>query len=195
MNQGMYGTAEFQVTAQTNGQVIKMTFFSVDGQQVSQCLCGVVMTAVTGIDDGHGRVHGSNHRRPFFGMTHGDDVCIAAYHAYSIRNAFPFGCRAAVCFGKAQHTAAQFQHSRFKAQAGSGRGFKKEGSQFFSAACVAVFIGIGDDVTSGGNQFVNFLDSQVCNINQISHFTSVLQLSSLGLLRKAMSLAMSDSLM
>ena len=54
VDEGMYGTAEFQVAAQTNSQVIKMPFFSVDGQQVCQCLCGVVMTAVTSIDDGHG---------------------------------------------------------------------------------------------------------------------------------------------
>ena len=49
---GVYGTTEFQVTAQTDGKMIQIAVEAADGLQVSQGLGWMLMAAVTGIDHG-----------------------------------------------------------------------------------------------------------------------------------------------
>ena len=76
MNQRMYGSAEFQVTAHPDGQVFKGALFPLNRQEVSQGLGRVIMSAVPGIDDRHRRTHGCNHRCALFGVAHGDAVSL-----------------------------------------------------------------------------------------------------------------------
>ena len=156
MNQRMYGSAEFQVTAHPDGQVFKGALFPLNRQEVSQGLGRVIMSAVPGIDDRHRRAHGCNHRCAFFWVAHGDDIGIAANHTHRIGNAFALGSGAVACTGEANHTAAKLQHSRFKAQTCTGGRLKKERRQFFAVALFCIFIGICNDIIGGGNQIIDF---------------------------------------
>ena len=90
LNEGMNGTAEFEVSAKAYCQPAQTALLPMDGQKVCKCLCRMEMTSVTSIDDRHGRASRSHKRRAFFRMSHRYDICIAAYHCDGIRYALAF---------------------------------------------------------------------------------------------------------
>ena len=51
----MDGAAEFQIAAQTDGQVIEAAFLAMDGQEIGEGLGRVIVPSVAGVDDGDGR--------------------------------------------------------------------------------------------------------------------------------------------
>ncbi len=86
----MYGTAKFQVTAQTDCQVMQTPFLTVNRHQVCQCLCWMLVTAVACINNGDFGKMGCPARRALFRMPHSTDICEAGHHTNGIGNAFPF---------------------------------------------------------------------------------------------------------
>ena len=52
-DKGMDGTAEFKVAAQAHRQVGETPLFSLDGEKVGEGLGGMVVSAVTRIDNGN----------------------------------------------------------------------------------------------------------------------------------------------
>ena len=168
-NQRVDSTAELQVTAQTYGQVFKTALFAPDGQKVRQSLGGVVVTAVAGIDHGDTCLADGHHRSAFLGMAHGNDVSVAANGAHSISHALALSGGGGGCGTEAQHIAAQFHHSRFKAEAGTGGGFKEQGGQLLAVASVGIFFGVCDDIFRGLKKTVHLLHSQVGDVQQALH--------------------------
>ena len=71
---------------------------------------------------------------------------------------------------KAQHITAQFHHSSRKAKTGTGRGFKEQGRQFLTFAGFSIFTGVFNDIASSVQQFVDFLNRKISNIDQASHY-------------------------
>ena len=102
----MYGTAELQITAQTNGKVIQVAVEAADGLQVGQRLGGVLMTAVTGIDHGDQGFLCSYHGSTFLGMAHSADVRITGDDADGIGYTFSLRSRRGSRIGEADDSAA-----------------------------------------------------------------------------------------
>ena len=182
----MHGAPEFQVTAESHGEVFKPALLAINGQQVCQRLGGMIVPAVPGIYDGDARVHCGDQRRTLLGVAHGDDVGVAADNLCRVGNAFSLGGRGALGFGEADHVSAELIHGGLKTQPGAGGGFKEQGGELLSAAEPAVGLGPGDDVVCGVNQLLKLFRAEIKNVNQASLHT-LLQLSSEGLFRKAIS--------
>ena len=161
----MNGASEFQVAAQTDGQVVQVTLQAVNGHQVGQCLGRMLVTAVARIDDRNRGIHRSDHRRTFLWMTHGSDVCKAADDTDGVSNAFTFSSGGRICRRKTDHAAAQLQHCRLKAQSGAGAWLIEQGSQFFALADFGIFCRILDDVVSYRKQLVDFLNGKIHRID------------------------------
>ena len=160
-DEGVNCTAELEVAAEADGQVVEAALFTVDGEQVGQRLRGVVVAAVARVDDGNLRVHGSDQRRAFLRVAHGNDVGIAAHGAHRVGNALALGGGRAACGPEAQHLATETEHRRLKAQARAGRGLKEERCEDLAVALVCVGLGVGDDVIGRGDHFVDLLGAQL----------------------------------
>ena len=168
-NQGVDGTAELQVAAQADGQALEGVLAAPDGQQVGQGLGGMVVSAVTCVDDGHACTAGSNNGSAFLGMTHDDDVSVAADGLNGVRQALTLSGGGRTGLGEADDGAAQALHSSLEAQSGTGGGLKEQGSQQLVVAGVLVLFGVCDNVLGGGDQLVDLLQGEVSNVHQISH--------------------------
>ena len=77
----MDSTAEFEVAAESDGKMIEPSFDGANGQKVCECLRGMLVSAVSGIDNRNGRAGGGNHRCAFFGVAHRADISEAGNHA------------------------------------------------------------------------------------------------------------------
>ena len=78
--QGVYGTAVFQIAYQVDVQVLQRTLRLVDGVEVEHRLRGMLVGSVSGIDDGHcGHLAGIA-CSSFQIVAHHDDVGIVAHH-------------------------------------------------------------------------------------------------------------------
>ena len=183
-HQRVDGAAEFQIAAQTDGQVVEAALFPPDGQQVGQSLGGMEVPAVTGVDDGHTGGTGSHQRSALLRMAHGDNVGVAAHGAHGVGHALALGGGAALGTGKADDIAAQLVHGRLKGQAGTGGGLEEQGGQLLITAGIPVLYRVCDNILCRGNELVQLLHGQIHNINQVTHHTPpLIQLSSEGLLR------------
>ena len=60
MNERMYGPPEFQIAAESHGHVIQPSEEGADGHQIRECLSGVLVAAVAGVDHRDGGVKGSH---------------------------------------------------------------------------------------------------------------------------------------
>ena len=134
----MYGTSEFEVTAQADCQIFQSAKSAADGHQVGKGLGRMLMSAVTGIDDGNAGIHGGTQGSTFLWMAHSTDVCITADNADGIGNTFTFGCRTGIRAGKTEDTSAEVEHGSFKTQSGTGTGLVEKGSEFFVAAYLPI---------------------------------------------------------
>ena len=119
--------AELQVPAEADGQVLEPALLVVDGEEVRQGLGGVVVSAVTCVDDGDQAVHSRHQGRALLGVAHGDDVRVAGDGAHGVGHALALGGGGALGLGEPQHLPAQAQHGGLEAQAGAGGGLKEEG--------------------------------------------------------------------
>ena len=84
----MDGSSELEVTAETDGEVVDPSLLVSDGEKVGECLRGVIVTAVARIDYRDERVLGCNEGCALLGVTHSDDINVAADYRNGIRNAF-----------------------------------------------------------------------------------------------------------
>ena len=187
VDEGMDGAAELQIAAEAHGHAVEAALLAVNGQKVGQRLGGVVVAAVAGVDDGHGGFHGRDHRRALLEVAHGDNVGVASHHADGVGHALALGRGAVGRIGKADDVAAQLVHGGFEAQARARGRLEEQRRQLLARALVGVIIGMGDDVVGGGEQLVDLRGREVENVDQMSHSAPPIQLSSLGLLRKAIS--------
>ena len=168
-DEGVNGTAVLQVAAQTDGQIVQPAHLPGNGQQVRQGLGGMEMTAVTGVDDGNGGITGCHIGCTLFGMAHSDNIGIAADDFGGVGNALALGGGGGAGFAESDDAATQLQHSRLKAQAGTGGGFKEQGSQLLVGALVLVGFGIGYDITGSGDKIIQLFNGKIQNIDQTSH--------------------------
>ena len=161
MDEGVNRTSEFQISAKSNGEIIKTPFQGTDGKQVGKSLRGVLMPAVSGIDNRYSGFLRGNQWGAFLWMAHGAYVCIAGNHTDGIRNTFPFGSGAGVCTGKAKNASAQIQHGSLEAESCPGTGFIKAGCKFFALACMGIFAGILFNIICQCKQPVQFFHRQI----------------------------------
>ena len=174
-DEGVDGAAELEVAAEAHGQVVEAPLFTVDGEKVGQRLGRVVVTAVARVDDGDLGVHGGDQRRALLGVTHGDDVSIAADGAHRVGNALALGGGRTAGGREAQHLAAETEHRGLKAQARAGRGLKEERCEDLAVALVCVGVGVVDDVVGRGDHIVDLLGGQLQNVDQMLHVSSFLR--------------------
>ena len=169
VDQRVYGSAVLEVAAKAYGQIVESALFTVDGVKVSQSLGGMAMAAVARIDHGDGSIGCGYQRSALQGVTHGNDICIAGNDLCGICNAFALGCRGRACAGNRNHVTAQAEHCCFKAESGTGRGFKKQGSQDLAVASVRVLSGVIRNVACRCNQLIQLFNGQLDRVNQTSH--------------------------
>ena len=168
-NQGVNRAAVFQVTAQTDGQIIQPAHFPGNGQQVRQGLGGVVVTAVSGVDYGDGGSLRGHERSALFRMPHGDDVSVAAENLGGVGYAFALGSGGRAGFTEANDAAAQFQHGRLKAQPGAGGRLEEQSGQLFVGTLVLVGFGVGNDILCSSDEPIQFFYAQFQDAVQASH--------------------------
>ena len=190
----MDSSAELQIAAKTDGQMIQSPELTVNGQQIRKGLGGMAVTAVTRVDDGHTGSAGRNKGRTLLGMAHGDDICVAAHHLDGVGHALALGGRTVAAIGKAEHIAAELIHGSFKAQSGAGRGFKKQGRQLLTVAGLCILFRLRNDVHGAVDQLLQLHHGEIHDVKQVSHLLPPIQLSSEGLLRKAIRRSMSSAL-
>ena len=77
---------EFEVAAETDGQMVQPPLALANGHQVDHGLAGVGVSAIPCIDDGNACIHRCTQRRTLFGVAHGNDVGIVAHDAGGVRN-------------------------------------------------------------------------------------------------------------
>ena len=157
LDQGVDSPAVFQVAAQTDGEVIQPPHFPGNGQQVGKGLGGVIVAAVSGVDDGDGGRLTCHIGCALFGVAHGDDVCVAADNFGGVRHAFALGGGGRTGLAEADDASAQLQHRGLKAQAGAGGGLEEQRRQLLVSAPVPVVFRVGNDVLGGGDQFVQLV--------------------------------------
>ncbi|MPM31614.1 hypothetical protein SDC9_78170 [bioreactor metagenome] len=142
---------KLQIPAKADGEVVQPSFFPVNGQKVGQGLGGVVVAAVSGVDNGDLRPLGGGKGRTLLGVAHGDNVRVTAHGADGVRHRFALCGGGGRRFGKAQHAAAKGQHGGFKAQPRAGGRLKKQRGKLFVGAEVLVFCGMVNNVLRRGD--------------------------------------------
>ena len=86
--------------------MIQIAVEAADGLQVGQCLGGMLMSTVTGIDHGDQGFLCGYHGSTFLGMAHRANVGVAGDDADRIGYTFSLGCGRAGSIGEADHSAA-----------------------------------------------------------------------------------------
>ena len=164
----MHRATEFEVAAETDGEVFKASHLAVDGQKVGERLRGVVVTAVACVDDGHERVHGGDQRRALLGMAHGDDVAVAAHGADRVRHALALGGGRAFRLREAEHLPAEGEHRALKAQACAGGWLEEERGEDLAVALVRIGGGAVDDVAGGVHQLHDLLRGELHDVDEMA---------------------------
>ena len=165
----MYRSAIFQVAAEAHGKVAKSSLFAVDGQKVCQRLGGMAVTAVARVDDGNACIGRRHIGCALLGVTHGDNIGVAADNLGGIGNALALGCRRGGCLGKADDASAQLQHRRLKAETRASGRLKEQRCQLFAAASLAVLFGRCNNILGNRDQLLDLGGGQILYIDQMSH--------------------------
>ena len=165
----MYGTTEFQIPAKAYGKMIQSAFQLTDRHHVDQRLGWVVMSAVTGIDDGNLCIHGSTERCTLLWVTHGNDISIAADNACSICDGFSLCGAGLVSTGKSESLSAKAEHGGFKGKAGPGAWLIKKSSKFFSVSHMGIDGRICFDPVGKIQNPQCFFFGKIKRIDQMSH--------------------------
>ena len=130
----------------------------------------MIVCTIAGIDDRDTRPAGGYNGSAFLGMAHGNDIRIAAHGLHRIRQTLALGGRRGTGLAEANNAATQPVHGRFEAKAGTGGGFKEQGSQQLMAAGILILLRIGDNIFCNRDQLVDFLNGQIGNVHQIFHY-------------------------
>ena len=120
------GTTEFEVSAKADSHIGQSSLLARDGEKIRQGLRGVIVSAVTCIDNGNGGVHRCYKRRSLFGVTHSDNIGIAGNSLCRIRNTLALCGRRRISARNREDIAAKLIHRRFKAQARARRWLKEQ---------------------------------------------------------------------
>src|SRR5699024_6540161 len=122
---------------------------------------GVLMTAVTGVDDRDGGVMRGTSGSAFLGMTHCGDVCIARNNANGVGNRFTLGSRGRIRARETEYRTAEVEHSSLEGQAGTGRRLIEQGSQLLACADLLILGRVSDDAVCEREQVLRLLYGKV----------------------------------
>ena len=178
-------SAVFQIAAETYREVIKRTLFAVDGQQVGERLRGMKMSAVSRIYQRHRRVHRRYHGSPLLRVAHGDYVGVAVDYLYCVGESLALRGGAGARAGETDDLTAEREHRALEAESRARRGLKKQRCENLVAADLVIFFWLRRYIVGNRYKPVNLLCGEVENIYYAPHFAPPIQLSSEGLLRKA----------
>ena len=104
-----------------------------NGKQIGERLCWVVVPSVASVNDRNWRFHRRGQRCAFFGMTHNDYIRVTCSGAHCVSHAFALGGGRRRCICETNNTAAKFNHCGLKAEAGARAGLvEKRGERFIS---------------------------------------------------------------
>ena len=165
-----YRSSVLEVAAEADGQTVELMLMTADGAEVGKCLRGMAVRAVARVDNGNGRILRRNVSRTREGMAHCDDVGIAGNYARGVRNALALRRGGVSARLKAENASAELEYCRLKGESGSCRGLEEKCCDLFAVARGRIFCGIGDNIVSGVKKRADFLDTQIKNIDQTSHF-------------------------
>ena len=135
------------------------------------------MSAVTGIDERNRCVFCRYNRCTFLRMPHGNDIRIVGNGFNRIGYAFSLGCRRTRCPCETEDGTAELQHSRLKGKSGSCRRFKKQSRQLLMFASLPVVFGLCFNLIRQSHQLINFLNTQIQNVNDTTIFLHPFTLS------------------
>ena len=161
------------------------------GEQVGERLRGMTVPPVARVDDGDAGFCRGDERRALDGMPYGDDIRIVAHDADGIPHAFALGGGGGRSLREADDASAQLQHRRLEREAGARGRLEKERRQLFSLSGFRIVLPVRGDVFRESDEFVDFRYREIGDVQKMSHFT-LIQLSSEGLFRNAMSRATSS---
>ena len=148
-----------------------------NGQKVRQGLCRVKMSSVSGIDERNRCMIRSHNRCPLLRMSHGNDIRIVGNSLNRI------GYTLSLCSGRARSSCetedgtAKLQHSRLKRKSGSCGRFKEQSRQLLMFASLPVVFGLCFNLIRQSHQLINFLNTQIQNVNDTTIFLHPFTLS------------------
>lgn len=144
-----------------------------DGEQVRQCLGGMLVAAVARVDDGDARKACRAHGRALQGMAHGGNVRVAGDDTNGIGHAFALGNAGYVGTGEAQHAAAQIEHRGFKRKTGAGAWLVKQSGKLFAFAAFRVGSRLTADIFAQPQKPVQLFHGKVQRVDQMAHIHSL----------------------
>ena len=122
---------------------------------------GVLVAAVTGVDDRDAGITAGAQRGTLLGVAHGDDIGVAGHHTDGVGHTLALGSAGDRFTGEAQHMAAQVQHSGLKGEAGASGWLVEQGGKLFVLGDVLVGGRVGADAVGQTQQIHDFFLAEV----------------------------------
>ena len=173
LDEGVYGAAEAQVSAEAYRDAVYVSELPLDRQQVGQGLGGVAVASVSGVDYRYARDFRRGERGSLDIMAHGDYVGEAAYDAYRVLYGLALAHRGALCVRESEHAASEFQHRGCEAQAGAGAGLIEQGRELAVRHERLVCRPVGDYVFRHCDYLVGLLPGEVHGVYKVLHSESL----------------------
>ena len=158
-----------EVTAKAHGEALKATLLASDGEKVSQSLGGVVVSAVTCIDNRCHTVSISHKGSTLNKVAHSNYIGITAYNPCCICNTLALDGRGIGAVAEADNISAQLIHSCLKGKPCTGGGLKEQSSKLLSLTALCVLIGICDNILSNIHKRIKFFNTEFSYINKSVH--------------------------
>ena len=173
LDEGVHRAAEFQVAAQADGHIRKSALQLPDCLHVKQRLRGMLMAAVSGVDDRNRGVVGCHGRGALLRMANGCDVSKARDDADGVGNGLALGGGGDIAGREADDASAEIQHRSFMGQPCAGAGFKEQSCEFSAVTDVGILPGICLQVVCQQKELTGFFNSEVLRCQEMAHASSL----------------------
>ena len=157
-----------QVAHEEDVEIVQRALRLVNAVKVKHGLCGVLISTIAGIDNGHVCHFTGIKRSTFQVVAHHNDIRIVLHHHDGIFKRFALRATRNLGVGKANNFRTKAVGSRFKTEARTRRGFKEQGGNNFTIQNLA--IGILLKLFSTLNQLQNLFARERVDRNQTSFF-------------------------
>ena len=160
----MHGAPVLEVAAKSHGQVIQAPQFGFQREKVGECLGGVEVSAISGVD--YRAVRGKR-RRPggaLLVMPHYQNIRIAADDLYRILEVLTLGHRGITRIVKSYDASSKAYHRRLEAHLRTRGRLIEKRRHNFSAALVRVGFGALHDVLGEGHHRVPLGNAVVVHV-------------------------------
>ena len=160
--------AFFRSRAKDNGQVSDISLFTFEGIEVAEGLGGVLVAAITRIDDGDGGVVCEGLSRALPRVTDYYDVHVAADHPGGVGEGFALGYGRRVDVNGGDDVPAKAVHGRFEGEAGAGAGFVEEAGHDHALTEIGLAADVGVHAVGEGEDGLDLVVGDVVDGDEVA---------------------------